>query len=399
MKVTIAGYGTGNKQGCLPEVQRILDAAGLVLGAPRLLKSAHIIAPRGVAAINAEEIAAAINASHVDSACVLMSGDSGFYSGTKRLLPLLTEHDVTVLPGVSSVQAFSAALQIPWQAWRLCSAHGVDCNAAHEISRHAECFFLTGGTQTPDTLCYKLAEDDFGMLNAFVGSDLGGEEQQIISGTVEELAKRQFSPLSVLLVQNPAPRIRIGFGLPDTAFIRGNIPMTKSEVRAVALSKLRLCGQDIVYDIGSGTGSVAVEAALALDTGRVYAIEQKPEGCRLTQENARRLGVFNLTCIEGTAPDALQTLPAPDAAFIGGSAGRLREIIALLRDKNPNVRLVVTAVTLETIAEATGLFSELNLPNSEVVQIAVSRSEPLGRYHILAAQNPVYIISGGGQSD
>lgn len=399
MKVTIAGYGTGNKQGCLPEVQRILDAAGLVLGAPRLLKSAHIIAPRGVAAINAEEIAAAINASHVDSVCVLMSGDSGFYSGTKRLLPLLTEHDVTVLPGVSSVQAFSAALQIPWQAWRLCSAHGVDCNAAHEVSRHAECFFLTGGTQTPDTLCHKLAEDDFGMLNAFVGSDLGGEEQQIISGTVEELAKRQFSPLSVLLVQNPAPRIRIGFGLPDTAFIRGNIPMTKSEVRAVALSKLRLCGQDIVYDIGSGTGSVAVEAALALDTGRVYAIEQKPEGCRLTQENARRLGVFNLTCIEGTAPDALQTLPAPDAAFIGGSAGRLREIIALLRDKNPNVRLVVTAVTLETIAEATGLFSELNLPNSEVVQIAVSRSEPLGRYHILAAQNPVYIISGGGQSD
>ncbi len=399
MRVTIAGYGTGNKQGCLPEVQRILDAAGLVLGAPRLLKSAHIIAPRGVAAINAEEIAAAINASHVDSACVLMSGDSGFYSGTKRLLPLLTEHDVTVLPGVSSVQAFSAALQIPWQAWRLCSAHGVDCNAAHEVSRHAECFFLTGGTQTPDTLCHKLAEDDFGMLNAFVGSDLGGEEQQIISGTVEELAKRQFSPLSVLLVQNPAPRIRVGFGLPDTAFIRGNIPMTKSEVRAVALSKLRLCGQDIVYDIGSGTGSVAVEAALALDTGRVYAIEQKPEGCRLTQENARRLGVFNLTCIEGTAPDALQTLPAPDAAFIGGSAGRLREIIALLRDKNPNVRLVVTAVTLETIAEATGLFSELNLPNSEVIQIAVSRSEPLGRYHILAAQNPVYIISGGGQSD
>ena len=399
MKVTIAGYGTGNKQSCLPEVQRILDAAELVLGAPRLLKSAHIIAPRGVAAINAEEIVAAINASHVDSACVLMSGDSGFYSGTKRLLPLLTEHDVTVLPGVSSVQAFSAALQIPWQGWRLCSAHGVDCNAAHEVSRHADCFFLTGGVQTPDALCRTLAENGFGALNAVVGSDLGGEEQQIIRGTAEALAQRRFSPLSVLLVQNPAPRIRVGFGLPDTAFTRGNIPMTKSEVRAVALSKLRLCGQDIVYDIGSGTGSVAVEAALALDTGRVYAIEQKPEGCRLTQENARRLGAFNLICIEGTAPDALRTLPAPDAAFIGGSAGRLREIIALLRDKNPNVRLVVTAVTLETITEATGLFSELNLPNSEVVQIAVSRSEPLGRYHILAAQNPVYIISGGGQGD
>ncbi len=400
MRVTIVGYGTGTKQGCLPEVQRALDAAGLVLGAPRLLEGADITAPRGVAAVNAEEIVAAISAAHhVDFACVLMSGDSGFYSGAKRLLPLLKDHDVTVLPGISSVQAFSAALQIPWQGWRLCSAHGVDCNVAHEVSRHAECFFLTGGAQTPDVLCRTLAEDGFGMLNAFVGSDLCGEEQQIISGTVEELARRQFPSLSVLLIQNSSPRMRVGFGLPDTAFTRGNIPMTKSEVRAVALSKLRLCAQDVVYDIGSGTGSVAVEAALALDTGRVYAIEQKPEGCRLTAENARRLGAFNLICIEGAAPDALQTLPAPDAAFIGGSAGKLREIIALLREKNPNVRLVVTAVTLETITDAVGLFNELNLPNSEVVQVAISRTEPLGRYHILAAQNSVYIISGGGQGD
>ncbi|WMJ84967.1 precorrin-6y C5,15-methyltransferase (decarboxylating) subunit CbiE [Oscillospiraceae bacterium LTW-04] len=398
MKVAIAGYGAGTKQSCLPATQQALDVAGLVLGAPRLLKSAGIDAPRGIAAINAEEIAAAINTASVDSACVLMSGDSGFYSGTKRLLPLLDDHEVTVLPGISSVQALSSALQLPWQSWRLCSAHGVDCNAAHEVSRHAECFFLTGGMQTPDVLCRALAESGFGALNAFIGSDLGGEEQQIISATVEELARRQFSSLSVLLVQNPAPRRQVGFGLPDTAFTRGDIPMTKSEVRAVALSKLRLCGGDIVYDIGSGTGSVAVEAALMLDSGRVYAIEQKPEGCRLTAENAKQLGAFNLTCIEGAAPEALQTLPVPDVAFIGGSSGRLRKIIALLREKNPQVRLVVTAVTLETIAEAVELFNELNLPNSEVVQVAVSRAEPLGRYHILAAQNPVYIISGGGRN-
>lgn len=396
MKVTIAGYGTGARQGCLPDVQRALDAAGLVLGAPRLLKSADIAAPRGIAAISAGEIAAAIDAAHVDLACVLMSGDTGFYSGAKRLLPLLAGHEVIVLPGISSVQALSAALQIPWQNWRLCSAHGVDCNAAHEVSRYAECFFLTGGTQTPDALCRALATSGFGTLKAFVGSDLGSEEQQLVGAAVAELAQRQFSPLSVLLVQNPAPRRRVGFGLPDQAFTRGNIPMTKSEVRAVALSKLRLCGGDIVFDIGSGTGSVAVEAALALGSGRVYAIEQKPEGCRLTAENARKLGAFNLTCIAGAAPDALRELPAPDAAFIGGSGGGLREIIALLREKNPQVRLVVTAVTLETITEAVGLFNELNLPNSEVVQVAVSRAEPLGRYHMLAAQNPVYIISGGG---
>lgn len=399
MRVIIAGYGTGGESGCLPEVQRELETAGLVLGAPRLLKSAGVEPPRGVEAISAAEMATIIHASHVESVCVLMSGDSGFYSGTKRLLPLLADHEVTVLPGISSVQAFAAALQIPWQGWRLCSAHGVDVNVAHEVSRYTECFFLTGGEQTPDTLCRMLAESGFGALNAFVGADLGSDAQQVVGGAVLELAQQSFSPLSVLLVQNPAPRTRVGFGLPDTAFTRGSIPMTKSEVRAVALSKLRLSSGDIVYDVGSGTGSVAVEAALMLDTGRVYAIEQKAEGCRLTTENARKLGAFNVTCIAGIAPDALQTLPIPDAAFIGGSGGRLREIVALLLAKNPRVRLVVPAVTLETITEASTLFKELNLPETEVVQVAVSRAEPLGGYHLMAAQNPVYIISGGGRGD
>ncbi|MFV0497892.1 MAG: precorrin-6y C5,15-methyltransferase (decarboxylating) subunit CbiE [Candidatus Fimivivens sp.] len=397
MKVTIAGYGAGATHGCLPATQQALNAAGLIFGAPRLLNDAGIAAPRGVAAVHARDIADAIDKADVASSCVLMSGDSGFYSGTKRLLPLLDAHEVTVIPGVSSVQAFSAALQLPWQSWRLCSAHGVDCNVAHEVSRHATCFFLTGGAHTPDALCRVLTQSGFGALDAFIGSDLGSDAQQVISATVQELAQGRFSSLSVLLVQNPTPRCGVGFGLPDTAFIRGDVPMTKSEVRAVILSKLRLCGADIFYDVGSGTGSVAVEAALMLDSGRVYAIEQKGEGCRLTVENAKRLGAFNLTCIEGVAPEVLRTLPAPDAAFIGGSSGGLRSIVTLLREKNPQVRLVVAAVTIETMTEATALFNELQLPNYEVVQVAVSRAQPLGRYHMLAAQNPVYIFSGGGR--
>ena len=403
MQVTIAGYGTGDPEHCLPDVRRAIDAAGLVLGAPRLLQDAGIplCNGRGVAAVDAAEIAAAIDAARTDSdsACVLMSGDSGFYSGTRRLLPLLAGHEVTVLPGVSSVQAFAAALRRPWQGWRLCSAHGVGCNVSHEVSRHAECFFLTGGARTPDALCQALAQSGFGDLNAFVGSELGGPGRQIASGTVSELARRQFLPLSVLLVDNPAPRRRVGFGLPDTAFVRGAIPMTKSEARAVILSKLRLVQHHIVFDVGAGTGSVAIEAALLLDSGHVYAIEQKAEGCRLIAENARRLGAFNLTCIEGAAPDALQALPMPDAAFIGGSGGSLRGIVALLLEKNPRLRLVVAAVTLETLTEATALFKALNLPDVETVQVAVSRAEPLGRYHLMAAQNPVYIISGGGGHD
>lgn len=154
MRVTIAGYGTGVRQGCLPDVQRALDAAGLVLGAPRLLDSAGIAPPRGIAAVNAGEIAAAINAAQAGSACVLMSGDSGFYSGARLLLPLLTGHEVTVLPGISSVQALSAALQMPWQGWRLCWRMGLTAMRRTRSRAMPSAFFSPAARRRP-TRCAK----------------------------------------------------------------------------------------------------------------------------------------------------------------------------------------------------------------------------------------------------
>lgn len=396
MKVTIIGFGMGKKEYCLPMAQKAIDSAQLIIGAPRLLDGLNISAPRGVAATRAEEIKSLIEASHAKCVCVLMSGDSGFYSGTKKLLPLLKDYDLTVLPGISSVQQFAAELQISWQGWHFCTAHGVGCNAAFEVANNAESFFLTGGEQSPTALCSQLLQCGFGELQAAVGSDLGSEQQKIVKGSVAELAEKDFSPLSVLLVKNPAPHRRVSFGLSDEDFVRGNIPMTKSEVRAVVLSKLRLRSDDVVLDIGAGTGSVAVEAALLLTKGMVYAIEQKAEGCRLITDNANRLGAYNLTCVEGKAPDVLHDLPRPDAAFIGGSGGRLRYILLLLLKKNPDVRVVITAVTLETISEAVQLLKELSISNAEVVQLSVSRAQLLGEYHLMTAQNPIYIISGGG---
>jgi precorrin-6Y C5,15-methyltransferase (decarboxylating) CbiT subunit len=120
--------------------------------------------------------------------------------------------------------------------------------------------------------------------------------------------------------------------------------MTKSEVRSVVLSKLRLRENDIVYDIGAGTGSVSVEAALIARSGHVYAFEREAEGCRLIRENALKLGASNLTVIEGSVPDTLNGLPVPDAVFIGGSGGSLDEIGESLLHSNPRLRLVVSAV-------------------------------------------------------
>ncbi len=185
----------------------------------------------------------------------------------------------------------------------------------------------------------------------------------------------------------------IGIGISDEAFERGSLPMTKSEVRAVILSRLCLQVDEIVYDIGSGTGSVSVEMGGQVSAGCVYAVEQKAEGIGLVTRNAERFGLSNIHPIEGRAPEALLALPAPDAAFIGGSEGSLRGILALLLEKNPKVRVVLTAVTMETVAEGTALMEEYGM-EPELVLLQVSRGRRIGTRHMMTALNPIYVISG-----
>ncbi len=186
---------------------------------------------------------------------------------------------------------------------------------------------------------------------------------------------------------------RMRIGISDEEFIRGSLPMTKSEVRAMVMSRLSLAEDEIVYDIGSGTGSVSVEMALALPNGRVYAIEQKAEGGSLLAQNADKFAVENITFIQGRAPEAFAGLPAPDAVFIGGSSGSLQEMLEELLCKNPAVRVVLTALTIETVAEATDLMEKYEM-EPEIISLSVSRSKKVGSRHLMLAQNPIYIISG-----
>ena len=172
--------------------------------------------------------------------------------------------------------------------------------------------------------------------------------------------------------------------------------MTKSEVRAVTLSKLKLTGNAVCWDVGAGTGSVSIEMAEAAEDGTVYAIERNAEACALIERNKRRLGVMNVTVVEGKATEALSDLPAPTHVFIGGSGGELRAIIEAALQKNPAARIVLNTVTAETFAEATAAIAALRLPNEEIVELHVSRGRKVGAYHMMTAQNPVYIISCGG---
>ena len=169
--------------------------------------------------------------------------------------------------------------------------------------------------------------------------------------------------------------------------------MTKAEVRALIMSKLALAPDDRAADIGAGTGSVTVEMALATWKGRIYAIERELEGLELIRQNLRAFQVGNVEIIHSEAPDKMETLPPLDAAFIGGSGGRLETIVSVLCRNNPQIRLVLTAITLETLEEARHVLSAHGFA-IEITQLAVTRATEMGRYHLLRAENPIFLISG-----
>jgi precorrin-6Y C5,15-methyltransferase (decarboxylating) len=172
--------------------------------------------------------------------------------------------------------------------------------------------------------------------------------------------------------------------------------MTKSEVRAVSLSKLAPPEDALIWDVGAGTGSVSVECAFAAPKGTVWAIEKEADACLLIRQNAAKFRVGNLTVVEGTAPEALADLPAPTHVFIGGSSGNLSEIIALILEKNPAARIVLSAVTLETQAEAAECAKKFGFETYETVTVSVARSKKMGRYHMMTAQNPVTVVTLAG---
>lgn len=396
MKVTLIGMGSGQPENLTLQGLAALRQADLILGARRLLA----VLPAGctenrAAAYRSDEVAELLQTSGAENAVLVYSGDTGFYSGASSMMEKLEALGVRarVLPGLSSIQLLAAALGRPWQGWNLVSAHGRTCDPVAECMQGRPTFFLTGGSEDPATLCAQLAAEGFGDVQGVVGQCLGTPEEKLFRGSVKELAAGRFNSLSVLLVEAAEVLPRRAPGLPDEAFERGDVPMTKQEVRAAVLAKLAVRPEDILWDVGAGTGSVSVELALAAPRGRVYAVECRPEGCALIKANREKFRTRNLVLVEGLAPAALSDLPAPDAVFIGGSKGSLAAIVDAALDKNPDARICVSAIALETLSAAVAALTAKGR-TVQVSQIAVSRAKAVGGLHLMMAQNPIYLITG-----
>ena len=400
-KVYIIGVGVGDASLLTLEARSILQSCDAVCGAERVIGTVSGYGKPVFCGILPEQIKAYMDSvPEFRTFAAVMRGDTGFYSGAKKLIQALDGYDVTLIPGISSPAYFAAKLKISWENAKLISLHGRKANLIRAVDTHRLVFALTGGEHTAGAVCAKLCEYGFSHVLVSVGERLSYPDEKITRGTARDFAGRQFDPLSILLIENASAAEWIPHGIPDAGFLRAEVPMTKSEVRTVVLSRLALHADSVVWDIGAGTGSVSVECALAAYAGCVYAVEKNAAAVDLIEKNARRFKADNLIAVAGEAPAALEALPAPTHVFIGGSSGHLREILALLLRRNPKVRVVLSAATLETQAEALSCAEELGFIRFEAVQISASRAKKLGGYHMMSAQNPVVVITmEGGAAD
>lgn len=394
-QVALVGIGMGGADTRTLAAEHAIAEADCLIGARRMLELAAATGKVQHIAVAAADIAACIRNSPERRFAVLLSGDVGFYSGARALLAELGDDpsmDITVLPGIGSLQYFCARLQRPWEDVRALSLHGRDCNFVGEVRRSSAVFALVGGRDGVKNALGRLCEAGLGRLQVHVGERLGYPDEKISHGSAAELMAQEWDALSVVLVENQAADgCIVTHGLPDEAFDRDETPMTKSEVRSISLSKLALNQSAVVYDIGSGSGSVSVECALQALRGRVYGIEMNERAIALSRQNAAKFALNNLEIIPGKAPEAFEALEAPSHAFIGGSSGSMRSIISSLLKKNPQVRIVVNTVTLETLAELTEIAKEFDF--CDIVEVSISKPRTLGRYRLMTAQNPVFIFT------
>lgn len=399
----LVGIGMGNEKNRTVEAEQICQSADLLIGARRMLQSVKTEGKAVFESYKPDEIAAYL-AEHpqYETAAVLLSGDIGFYSGAKKLYDAiertegLEQMEIYPVSGISSVVYFCGKLGVSWEDVHLLSLHGRKQNLIDAVKYHEKVFVLCGEKDGIPKICCKLKEYGLGDVKVAVGTDLSYEQERIVQGTAESLMKEDFAPLSVLLICNPDVKKRIGHGLDDDLFLRGKVPMTKSEVRSISLSKLRLHKDAVVWDVGAGTGSVSIEAASLAKDGVVYAIEKKDEAIDLLEQNKRKFGTDNLEIIKGLAPEALEGLPAPTHAFIGGSSGNLKEILEVLLEQNPRVRVVINAIALETVAEAMQCLKSMAFTDVDIAQVSVAKGKKLDSYEMMMGQNPVYIFSCTG---
>lgn len=399
-KISLVGIGMGAEKTLTLEGKKALNEAELLIGAKRMTEAVQKPGQMVLHEYRSEKIVEYIREHpKYRTVAIALSGDVGFYSGAKKLIDQL-DGNVEVICGISSVVYFMSKIGLSWDDAKIVSAHGRNCNLISLICHNPKVFSILGTEDGVAVLASRLVYYGMGDVTLYVGENLSYENEKIFHDKAANLTEYRGDALSVVTACNEkATPMSAVHGISDGEFLRGKAPMTKEEVRTVSLSKLRLSEDSVCYDVGAGTGSVSVEMALRAWMGQVYAIEKKEDALALLKENKKKFAVDNLVIIPGVAPEAMTELPAPTHAFIGGSSGNMQDIINLLLEKNPKVRIVINCITLETVTEAMNAIRDFGLEDVDIVQLAAARSKSIGRYHMMMGENPIYIISCSGRGE
>ena len=413
MVIDLTGIGPGGKGLLTADAAEAVEKADVIFGARRMISGYE--GRRAYPYYRASDIIPVLEKELPARAAVLFSGDTGFCSGAAQLAPALkewakasgTECEIRLHPGISSFAYLAAKAGVSYQDAELVSIHGCsgDRKAAarliSSVKYNEKTFVLLSGAADVKLMGELLAANGLGHAGIILGYQLSYPDEVVGTIRAEDCGLVTAPGLYTAIVINgdPAPKPLLPF-ISDEEMIRGKVPMTKENIRHLSVMKLGLTEDAVVYDIGSGTGSVACEIAAQSESISVYAIEKKEEACGLIAQNAAKFGLANIHVIQGTAPEALKGLEAPTHAFIGGSSGELRDILATLRELGGNVRVVINAVSLETMAEIQRAISEFEVSGLTVEQISASRARELGSYHLMTAENPVMIAAFtlGGRS-
>ena len=405
--IILAGVGMGSSLSMTEEVSRAIHSADILLGAdrmisgftPRIEKKPYYEKDKVIPYI--KDILK--NRNDINNIVILFSGDTGFFSGAGKLYDALISETVSgtikgnvrILPGISSVSYLSAKTGINYDDARILSIHGKDVsNLFKKIKENKKTFLLLSGVKDINRLGELLINSQLEDVKVIAGYRLSYDDEKIITLTPSECMTLTDDGLYTCIIINdntvPAPACH---GLPDSAFTRDKVPMTKEEIREISICKLRLNKDSVLYDIGSGTGSIAIEAASLSDDIKVYAIEKKDEAVNLIEANKNKFGLDNIEIIKGIAPECMAGLPVPTHAFIGGSSGNLKDILNSLKSLNPEIRIVINAISIETVCEIKEVMNLYDICNDELVQVQVSRADKIGSYNLMKAENPVWIFS------
>ena len=412
-RLTVAGIGPGEADYILPAVIEKMKKAHTVIAAKRILpvlkklcqdvnseadseNSKPVFLAMGKIKDTLEQIGEIL--SKGQDVVMAVSGDPLMYSLYRTICndPISEGWEVDLIPGVGSLQMLGAAFGETMEEALIISVHGrakTAGSSALAVAENPKVFFLCSKEQGPAWLSQIMLDYHMDHVTVCAGANLSYEDELLESGTPEEMVQKEFPSLCVAMIKNPEPHqiVRPCF-LSDEDFERDKTPMTKEEIRVLILHKMKLHPDDIVWDIGAGTGSVSIECARQVPFGTVHSVERNETAVKLIYKNKEKFSADNLFIYEGDAAKTACTLPEPDKVFIGGSGKELSQILETIAAFPKKIKVVISAVTIETIAEANELLGKYDT-DFDVIQATVGRGRKIGNYHIMDTNNPVMIFT------